>query len=382
MKHIILFFSLLFSVASFSQGTVKYTAGISYGTGVPTYTPTGSVSKKYINLTTLRSYTYSGTSWVIDGNGIDVVSGCAAPAYTPGPGQSNIVINNCTLLQNGQGPELYVFDGTSWIFINEKSTAPIYTAGDGIDITGSVITNTAPDQVVGITGAGINAVTGTYPNFTVTGTEVDGSTTNELQTLSISNDTLSISDGNAVVLPGGGGVTWPLIAPDLGGEVIVFKSEVDLNGGFRWDNQDFQISAEKNIVIYPLGNLSEGSEGYGFRMQSGDGDANGGNFLMSSGYGLNPVYGTGGQFIMQSADGPNGGGLVSITAGLNTTTFIREKINLTSFGVVFQPITEAERDAIPGKAAGMKIFCSDCTANDTSTGVEQTYNGSAWKNHW
>ena len=41
------------------------------------------------------------------------------------------------------------------------------------------ITNTAPDQVVSITGAGINVVTGTYPTFTVTGTEVDGSTTNE-----------------------------------------------------------------------------------------------------------------------------------------------------------------------------------------------------------
>jgi hypothetical protein len=41
------------------------------------------------------------------------------------------------------------------------------------------VTNTAPDQTVSIAGAGINVVTGTYPNFTITATEVDGSVTNE-----------------------------------------------------------------------------------------------------------------------------------------------------------------------------------------------------------
>ncbi len=47
------------------------------------------------------------------------------------------------------------------------------------------------DQTVSITGAGINAVTGTYPNFTITGTEVDGSITNE----AITNFTYTASSG-------------------------------------------------------------------------------------------------------------------------------------------------------------------------------------------
>jgi hypothetical protein len=49
-------------------------------------------------------------------------------------------------------------------------------AGTGISVSGSpittsgtiTITNTAPDQIVSLTGAGTTAVTGTYPNFTIT----------------------------------------------------------------------------------------------------------------------------------------------------------------------------------------------------------------------
>lgn len=33
-------------------------------------------------------------------------------------------------------------------------------------------------------------------------------------------------------------------------------------------------------------------------------------------------------------------------------------------------------------AAGYIIYCSDCTATDSSTGVQQVYNGSTWKNAW
>lgn len=66
------------------------------------------------------------------------------------------------------------------------------TGGTGITLSGAspmTITNSLPDQTVSITGGGINSVTGTYPNFTVTGTEIDGSTTNEIQTI----DTLTVA---------------------------------------------------------------------------------------------------------------------------------------------------------------------------------------------
>ena len=73
------------------------------------------------------------------------------------------------------------------------------TAGTGISTSvagGTVtITNTSPDQTVTVTGAGINTVTGTYPNFTITGTEVDGSITNECNTaFTVTVDSLKITD--------------------------------------------------------------------------------------------------------------------------------------------------------------------------------------------
>lgn len=64
--------------------------------------------------------------------------------------------------------------------------------GTGITLSGAspmTITNSLPDQTVSINGGGINSVSGTYPSFTVTGTEVDGSTTNEIQTI----DTLTVA---------------------------------------------------------------------------------------------------------------------------------------------------------------------------------------------
>lgn len=53
------------------------------------------------------------------------------------------------------------------------------TAGTGISVSGGPITssgsitvvNTAPDQIVSLTGAGTTTVTGTYPNFTITSSD-------------------------------------------------------------------------------------------------------------------------------------------------------------------------------------------------------------------
>ena len=88
---------------------------------------------------------------------------------------------NLELTNPGNAGEVLLSNGSGapyWGAIPATGTVTSVdaTGGTGISVTGGpittsgtfVITNTAPDQVVSITGAGTSVVTGTYPNFTVT----------------------------------------------------------------------------------------------------------------------------------------------------------------------------------------------------------------------
>ena len=52
----------------------------------------------------------------------------------------------------------------------------------------------------------------------------------------------------------------------------------------------------------------------------------------------------------------------------------------------FGELTNSQILAIPSGqlANGIKVYCTDCTANDSSIGVELTYQISTttWKKHW
>ncbi|MBL1232602.1 MAG: hypothetical protein COA31_007780 [Flavobacteriales bacterium] len=100
-------------------------------------------------------------------------------------------------------------------------SSPTYTAGTGINLSGNIITNTAPDQTVVINnGTGIN-VTGTYPNFTVantspasgisvTGTGMTSVTgTSPNFTVNTPAQTLTYTTPNLTLSNGGGTVTLP-----------------------------------------------------------------------------------------------------------------------------------------------------------------------------
>jgi hypothetical protein len=96
-------------------------------------------------------------------------------------------------------------------------TSVAATAGTGISITGSPITtsgtlnitNTAPDQVVALTGAGTTSISGTYPNFTITSDDqFDGTVTS-----------VDLTAGTGISVSGGpitssGSITVTNTAPD------------------------------------------------------------------------------------------------------------------------------------------------------------------------
>lgn len=71
---------------------------------------------------------------------------------------------NFTSLASGN---TLIYDANQSVWVNSN-----LTASTGISVTngnGSItLTNTAPDQVVSLTGAGTTSISGTYPNFTIT----------------------------------------------------------------------------------------------------------------------------------------------------------------------------------------------------------------------
>jgi len=59
------------------------------------------------------------------------------------------------------------------VTISSTDTNTTYSAGFGLSLTGTQFTNTAPDQVVTLTGGGATSISGTYPNFTISSTDTN-----------------------------------------------------------------------------------------------------------------------------------------------------------------------------------------------------------------
>lgn len=220
-----------------SPSTQLITAAGVYNWATGSLNFAGDVSGLYNNLTLANSGVTAGTctncSLTIDAKGRVTVkgSGSAGATYTAGTGidVTGTVITNTApnIVQNLSlsGQALSISGGTG-------VTLPVInvTAGSNISVTpvaGSfAVANTAPDQTVSITNGGGVAVTGTYPSFTLTAT--DQSTTNELQTLSYSAPNLTISGGNSVDISGNN--YWSKATNDL--YYTAGKVGIGLSSGF------------------------------------------------------------------------------------------------------------------------------------------------------
>lgn len=132
MKKILVIIALLWGV--FAQAQLTFTAPVAYWTGVPTGAPSQKGSRIAVNLTTNRLYQWdsANTEWDLLPYGIDEVTGCAAPAYTPDIGDSPFAINRCSI------PELYYYFSGSWKQVGGGG-GTTYTEGYGIDIATTVI---------------------------------------------------------------------------------------------------------------------------------------------------------------------------------------------------------------------------------------------------
>jgi len=227
------FISILFLIApalAFSQAIVKG-GGIVYTNGAPTHSININTDAE-VAIDTASGFWYErsrdGLGWILAGFRVQKHAGTSPPSATPLDKQSEVLLNDAD--------SLYRWRSGSWRHINKVL---VYTAGTGISVTGTVIANTGDlsatnegtlgvgaggantslltsntSGATGVTfvGGGIVAMTeSTSSNggsITITATEVDGSTTNELQTYSHSGttsytNTLSNSGGSFTLQSGG-----------------------------------------------------------------------------------------------------------------------------------------------------------------------------------
>ena len=99
------------------------------------------------------------------GGTITAVTG-TAPIASSGGTTPDISITQADTTTDGY------LSSTDWNTFDGKQDA--LTAGTGIDLTGNIVTNTAPDQIVSITGGTDITVSGTYPSFTIDSTAATG----------------------------------------------------------------------------------------------------------------------------------------------------------------------------------------------------------------
>jgi hypothetical protein len=105
-----------------------------------------------------------------------------------------------------------ISEGTNLYYTDSRARGSV-SAGTGISYnsTTGVITNSAPDQTVSLTGAGTTSISGTYPNFTITsndqyvGTVTSVGLTSTAAALSISNSPITTSGNIGVNFAGASG---------------------------------------------------------------------------------------------------------------------------------------------------------------------------------
>jgi hypothetical protein len=202
--------------------------GINAGTGITTnsvngvVTITNSAPDQVVTITGAGINSVSGSypSYVITGSEVDgSITNEGILGVGAGGANTSLITSNTSTATGvtvsggtgiGVSESTSTNGGTITITNNAPDQTVVLNAGTGITTSGTypnfTITNSAPDQVVTLAGTGITTITGSYPSFTINSTEVDGSVTNELQTLSRNQDTIFISSGNYVILPAASGI--------------------------------------------------------------------------------------------------------------------------------------------------------------------------------
>ena len=198
----------------FSNSAPDQTVTLTGGTGIttsgtyPNFTVTNSSPDQTVSLTGSGATTVSGTypNFTISSTDTNTDTDTT---YTAGSG----LTLTGTTFSNSAPDQTVTLTGSGATSVSgtypnftisstdtNTDTNTEYTAGSGITLTGTVFSNSAPDQTVTLTGSGNTTVSGTYPNFTIssTGGSIDGTTINP-SSVQIGGTTVIDSSRNVIL---------------------------------------------------------------------------------------------------------------------------------------------------------------------------------------
>lgn len=192
---------------------------------------------------------------------------------------SNINNDEGVKITNPTNGQVLKYNSTSGLWENSTDvigtgtvTSVAATAGTGISITGSPITtsgtlnitNTAPDQIVSLTGTGTTTITGTYPNFTINSDDqFDGTVTSIATSSPLTGGTITTSGTIGITqssgstdgyLSSGDWNTFNSKQPALNGTGFVKISGTTIS----YDNNTYYLASNPSAYI-ALTNLSAGT---------------------------------------------------------------------------------------------------------------------------
>ncbi len=178
-----------------------------------------------------------------------------------------------------------------------------YFAGTDLSLVGNTFNNTAPDQVVTLTQAGNITITGTYPNFTISGS--DTNTTYQAGTdMSLVGTTfnntapdqvVTLTDGSNITITG----TYPnfTITTDLNNYVDASFGNVDISGNLDISNGVINFFASDEVLIGANTGILQRLEDLSNNLLISYNDASFNNVELSGNLYINGVSGVSGEVL-------------------------------------------------------------------------------------
>ena len=192
-------------------------------------------------------------------------------------------------------------------------------------------------------------------------TEVDGSTTNELQVLSLSNDTIYLTSGGYVVLPAGFDGDYSSLTNTP--SIPTNTSDLTNDSGFLTTEVDGSTTNE--LQVLSISNDTISLSGGGFIKLPAAGST-------TNGIDLQDVLSEGNNAFNMAVLNIKRQSIGQIA--LDTSAVL--DVASTTQGFLPPRMTEAQRDAIYLPAAGLIVWCTDCGPG----GELQVFNGTAYTN--